>query len=175
MCTSGPAVQLEHRQGRHKFGTISRSRNVAQTPLTRLEKRSAGEPGRMSGLFRRAVAALVAVSFVLVQGGPEFAATGSASPIAGGHNTLRLPHTIVAPAAPPVRLPVPEPPRPRVSPPSLSAMRPKLVPAVRPLNGRHVPGWPMLRPTEIDGVLKAAAAARRRGAGMTVNAPAATG
>jgi RHS repeat-associated protein len=126
----------------------------------------------MSGLFRRVLSSAIAVSFVLVQSGPELTATSSASPLIGVH-AASLPHTIVAHASPPVRVPVPEPPRPRFSPPPLSAMRPKAVPAVRPLNGRHVPGPPMLQPTQIDGVLKAASAAAHRqaataGAAMSV-------
>ena len=124
----------------------------------------------MSGLFRRALATVVAVSFVLVQSGPEFAATGNASPIAGPHNTSSLRPPTVALVAPPVRVQVTEPPRPRPSAPPANAMRPKVVQAVRPPNGRHVPGPPMLRPSEIDGPLKAAAARRRSSAGVSVPA-----
>ncbi len=133
----------------------------------------------MSGLFRRALASVVAVSFVLGQGGPELAATGNASPMVRPLNALRLPHTTVAAASPPVRVQVPEPTRPRSRPsaPPVSAIRPKVVQGVRPLNGRHVPGPPMLRPNQIDGVLRAAAAARRHAssADAAINASTVTG
>jgi YD repeat-containing protein len=122
----------------------------------------------MSGLFRRALATVVAVSFVLVQAGSGVAAPRAAY-VAHG---LSVPHAAtVAVALPPVRVHVAEPPRVRPSIPPASSIRPKVVPGVRPLSGRHVPGPPMLRPSEIDGALKAAAA-RRHASAAAISVPA---
>jgi YD repeat-containing protein len=122
----------------------------------------------MSGLFRRALATVVAVSFLLAQGGSGAAAPRPVHMVHG----LSVPHAAtVAVAVPSVRVQVPEPPRVRASMPPASSIRPKVVPGVRPLSGRHVPGPPMLRPSEIDGVLKAAAA-RRHASAAAISVPA---
>ena len=111
----------------------------------------------MQGLFRRVAASIAA----LVLLAPQAGSTGIASAARHTGTTIaqaRPPGHVVQ--SPPVRIDVKEPPRVRPSRPPFSAVRPKAVPAVRPLNGRHVPGPPMLRPSEIDAALKAAA--RRR-------------
>ncbi|MCU1492223.1 MAG: hypothetical protein JWM85_3628, partial [Acidimicrobiaceae bacterium] len=80
------------------------------------------------------------------------------APLVGGvapsEARATLPHaTTVALATPPVRVQVKEPQR--VQPPkSPGARRPTVVEAVRPRNGVRVPGPPMLRPSEIDVVIK---------------------
>jgi hypothetical protein len=63
---------------------------------------------------------------------------------------------------PPARIGVKEPVRVRAPLPAVITMKPKLSQGVRPLNGRLVATPPMLRPLEIDGVLKAAASVRKR-------------
>ncbi len=82
--------------------------------------------------------------------------------LAGVHSVSQLGATTVAFAAPPVRVQINEPARPRPSMLPANQMRPKVVQAVRPTNGRLAPGWPMLHPREIDAVLRSAAATRRR-------------
>src|ERR1700686_326411 len=77
---------------------------------------------------------------------------------------------VVALAVPPVRVQVKEPPRVRPSTPPASAIRPKVVKAIRPANGMRVAGPPMLRPGEIDAALKAAA--RQRASVRTIVLPA---
>ena len=72
----------------------------------------------------------------------------------------KLQPATVALAAPPVRVHVAEPPHARASMPPVSASRTKPATAVRPPMGVHVAGPPMVRPADIDAVLKAAA--RRR-------------
>jgi len=114
----------------------------------------------MSGLFRRALATLVAISFVLGQCGPELAATLHASSNARLHSMSHLRPPTVAIANPPVRVHVKELARVKPAMPPASALRPRAVPGVRPASGRHVPGPPMFRPSEIDGALKAAARSR---------------
>ena len=88
------------------------------------------------------------------------------APLTGGHTVTEARSTLhramtVAAAAPPVRVHVDEPPRVRPSLPPVSTLRPHVVPAVHAANPVHVAGPPMLRPGEIDGVLKAAARMRR--------------
>ena len=79
----------------------------------------------------------------------------------------------VAAAVPPLRVHVDEPPHVRPSLPPVSTLRPKVVPAVKAANPVHVAGPPMLKPGEIDGVLKAAAQARSSSAVRpTTNTPA---
>jgi YD repeat-containing protein len=73
-------------------------------------------------------------------------------------------------ANPPVRVQVPEPPRVKPSLPPASSMHAAVAPFAPRGAGVRVPGWPMLRPNQIDGVLKAAA--RRRQAASTARATA---
>jgi YD repeat-containing protein len=65
--------------------------------------------------------------------------------------------TVVAAAAP-VRVAVTEPPRVASVPLPASAVRPKVMAGVPAANPVRVPGLPMLRPSQIDAVIKAARA-----------------
>ena len=68
---------------------------------------------------------------------------------------------------PPARISVKEPVRVRIPLPAVMTTKPKLSQGVRPLNGRRVASPQMLRPVEIDGVLKAAGARKRAPATRT--------
>src|ERR1700733_3982011 len=76
----------------------------------------------------------------------------------------------VALSNPPARIAVKEPARVRPSLPPATSLRPNALSGVRS-GGSRVPGPPMLRPGDIDGVLKTAASARRRQAASDASVP----
>jgi YD repeat-containing protein len=103
----------------------------------------------MQGVFRRVAALIVALVLLAPQSASLSASTRT-----------RAPQTLAA-AAPVVRVQVTEPPRVRPSLPPASAIVPRIHPGVRAV-GVRVAGPPMLRPSEIDRVLRAARAASSR-------------
>ena len=99
-------------------------------------------------LLKAAVATALCVSLI----GPQSTRAGTAQL----HS--KLPLAMHSPA----RISVKEPVRVRAPLPAMSATMPKLSQGVRPRDGRRVAAPPMLRSLEIDSVLKAAAALRKR-------------
>jgi YD repeat-containing protein len=92
---------------------------------------------------------------------------------AGSLRTLSRGSTIAAASAhPPQRIAVPEPAHRTPPPmPAISAIRRNRLPATRPVNGRPVPGPPMLRPVDLD---RAVSAVRRMSVHKITAAPAAS-
>ncbi|HEV2737417.1 MAG TPA: hypothetical protein VGU66_02450, partial [Candidatus Elarobacter sp.] len=116
----------------------------------------------MNKLLRRCVASLVAAFLILPH---LYAFSDAASFRLVVPKTARAP--IVAAAAgqiPPQRIPIPEPPRRTPMPlvfPTRGALHAAAM-SVRPPRGGPVAGPPMLRPSEIDGILSAARARSRQ-------------
>jgi YD repeat-containing protein len=112
--------------------------------------------------FRSIAAAFLSLAFVSAFAPVplELGSVDSASAVisaAEAHSSTIATHTTVALAHPPTRIVVNEPRRVRPVSPSGDQWRPKVQRGTRPLNGMRVSGPPMLRPSEIDGVLRAAA------------------
>ncbi|HEY0395095.1 MAG TPA: DUF6531 domain-containing protein [Candidatus Elarobacter sp.] len=123
------------------------------------------------------IAALLslALSSVLAPVPRAFAAQGGITSsflsTADARSTVTSAHTAIALAHLPTRVAVKEPSRVRPSMAPANAWRPNVVRAARLANGVRLAGPRMLPPSEIDGVLRTAAARRRSLTSASANPP----